>query len=95
MAHAQALRVRRFVERLDRDDRYIVMLYYADGLTHVEIARLLNLPSMRVRERLESLRSGLEAAVACKPATASTGEIAAAAMPSKPYTAGPGIAAVA
>ncbi|MFN3167293.1 MAG: sigma factor-like helix-turn-helix DNA-binding protein [Phycisphaeraceae bacterium] len=59
MAESQANRVRQFVQGLDRDDRYIVLLYYADGLTPMEISRVLDLPSTRVRSRLCELRSRL------------------------------------
>lgn len=59
MAESQATRVRQFVQGLDRDDRYIVMLYYADGLTPMEISRVLDLSSTRVRTRLEELRAEL------------------------------------
>ena len=56
MADSQAKQVRQFVESLERDDRYIVLLYFADGLTPMEISRVLDLPSSRVRQRLEELR---------------------------------------
>ena len=59
MADSQARRVRSYVQGLDRDDRYIVLLYYADGLTPMEISRVLDLPSNRVRTRLEELRTQL------------------------------------
>lgn len=59
MADSQARQVRDYVQALERDDRYIVLLYYADGLTPMEISRVLDLPSTRVRSRLEELRSQL------------------------------------
>ena len=59
MADSKAKQVRNFVQALGRDDRYIVMLYYADGLTPMEISRVLDLPSGRVRTRLAELRSQL------------------------------------
>ena len=59
MADSQARRVRNYVQALDRDDRYIVMLYYADGLTPMEISRVLDLPSSAVRTRLDELRTHL------------------------------------
>jgi len=59
MADSQARQVRDYVQALDRDDRYIVLLYYADGLTPMEISRVLDLPSTRVRDRLEELRTHL------------------------------------
>ena len=66
MADSQARQVRDYVQALDRDDRYIVLLYYADGLTPMEISRVLDLPSSRVRARLEELRTQL-AGLAAKP----------------------------
>ena len=59
MADSHAKQVRNYVQTLERDDRYIVMLYYADGLTPMEISRVLDLPSNRVRTRLEELRTKL------------------------------------
>ena len=59
MADSEARRVRDYVQALERDDRYIVLLYYADGLTPMEISRVLDLPTTRVRTRLEELRSQL------------------------------------
>ena len=59
MADSEARRVHDYVRALERDDRYIVLLYYADGLTPMEISRVLDLPSSRVRTRLEELRSQL------------------------------------
>lgn len=59
MADSKAKQVRNYVQTLDRDDRYIVMLYYADGLTPMEISRVLNLPSSAVRTRLDELRTQL------------------------------------
>lgn len=57
MAESQAHQVRQFVQNLEREDRYIVLLYYADGLSPMEIARVLDLPSTRVRTRLQALRT--------------------------------------
>lgn len=59
MPDAKAKRVHDFVETLGQIDRYIVMLYYADGLTTMEISRVLDLPTSRVTTRLEELRTQL------------------------------------
>lgn len=59
MPDAKAKRVHDFVETLGQIDRYIVMLYYADGLTTMEISRVLDLPASRVNTRLEELRTQL------------------------------------
>lgn len=72
MADSQAKQVRNYVESLDRDDRYIVMLYYADGLTPMEISRVLDLPSTKVRTRLEELRTQLAGLAKSKARAAAT-----------------------
>jgi len=69
MPDSQAKQVRKFVETLERNDRYIVLLYYADGLTPMEISRVLDLPSTRVRQRLDQLRAQL-AGLTRRPAAA-------------------------
>lgn len=70
MADSQRSQVRQFVQTLERDDRYIVLLYYADGLTPMEISRVLDLPSTRVRNRLQALR--LELTGMTQPRSAAT-----------------------
>jgi len=72
MADSQARQVRDYVQALDRDDRYIVLLYYADGLTPMEIGRVLDLPSTRVRARLEELRFQIAGLTQVMPARAQT-----------------------
>lgn len=69
MADSQARQVRDYVQALDRDDRYIVLLYYADGLTPMEISRVLDLPSTRVRARLDELRTQLAGLTRTAPRT--------------------------
>ncbi len=73
MAESQATRVRQYVQALERDDRYIVLLYYADGLTPMEISRVLDLPSTRVRSRLEALRGELADLTGQRPAAPAFG----------------------
>lgn len=82
MADSQARRVRDYVQALDRDDRYIVLLYYADGLTPMEISRVLDLPSSRVRTRLDELRSHLAGLTQSTPRTKTQAQ--AQATPPKP-----------
>ena len=74
MDDAQARQVHDYVQALGREDRYIVMLYYADGLTPMEISRVLDLPSNAVRTRLEQLRSQLNSLTQtkAKPQTQTT-----------------------
>lgn len=73
MADSQAARVRQYVQGLDREDRYIVLLYYADGLTPMEISRVLDLPSTTVRARLLELRVALNGITQPRRAAAAFG----------------------
>lgn len=85
MADSQARRIRNYVQALERNDRYIVMLYYADGLTPMEISRVLDLPSSAVRARLDELRTHLAGLTTSK----------ARATPTTPPPAGPSVTAYA
>ena len=67
MADSQARRIRDYVQTLERDDRYIVMLYYADGLTPMEISRVLDLPTSNVRNRLQEIQAQLASLAQAKP----------------------------
>lgn len=69
MADSLARKVQSYVQALGRDDRYIVMLYYADGLTPMVISRILDLPSSTVRTRLEELRAQLASLTQSAPRT--------------------------
>ncbi|MEM1354515.1 MAG: sigma factor-like helix-turn-helix DNA-binding protein [Planctomycetota bacterium] len=64
MASLDATRLRAFVQNLDQTDRYIVLLHYADGLTEMEIAAVLNLTAIRVHGRLEELREVMHGFIA-------------------------------
>ncbi len=59
MASKDAQRIRNYVRSLDRNDRYILMLYYADGLTTLEIGTLLGLSASNVHGRLDYFRGEL------------------------------------
>lgn len=62
--HAQDLTyVKQVLRNLERDDRYIVLLYYADNLTPDEIALVLDLPPTKVRSTLDRLRGRLLRAI--------------------------------
>lgn len=74
MSDSQARQVSQFVQSLERNDRYIVLMYYADGLTPMEISRVLDLPSTRVRDRLQELRSQL-AGLTPRPAASPTAAV--------------------
>tara|TARA_B100000614_G_C14098819_1_gene306279 strand:+ start:22 stop:267 length:246 start_codon:yes stop_codon:yes gene_type:complete len=51
-----AAQMSRFFKGLDRTERYVLLLFYADGLTTTEIGLVLDLPETKVRTMLESLR---------------------------------------
>jgi len=55
--------VKRLLATLDRTDRYIVLMHYADGLTAKEVALVLDLPVRVVESALARLRNKLLAAV--------------------------------
>ncbi len=52
----EADRVRTLVRRLNRTDRTVVMLFYADGLTPTEIAAVLDVAPQRVAQTLTMFR---------------------------------------
>ena len=49
------------MERLPRDQRLVVTLYYYDGLTVAEMAQVLSLPQGTVKSRLSRGRERLRA----------------------------------
>lgn len=51
-----ALRLKSFVSALERTDRLILMLFYAEQLTITEIASILELSQSKVAVRLEQLQ---------------------------------------
>lgn len=59
MPSKDAQRIRDYVQSLQRDDRYILLLYYADGLTPLEIGALLGLSAAKVDTRLGYFRGQL------------------------------------
>lgn len=67
MASKDAQRIRNYVQALGRDDRYILMLYYADGLTPLEIGVLLGRSASSVDSRLGYFRHELGGLLHLKP----------------------------
>ena len=59
MASLDATRLRSFVQNLNQTDRYVVLLHYADGLSELEIAAVLQLSTVRVHTRLGELRDAM------------------------------------
>ena len=49
-------RMRAFMNTLDRTERLILLLFYADQLSHTEISLVLDLPESRVSTMLGSLK---------------------------------------
>jgi len=56
MSGKEAGRVRQWLNALERTDRYVVLLYYADDLTPTEISLVLDIPKSRVTRTLEWAR---------------------------------------
>ena len=57
MYSQDAEQMSRFFEGLTRTERYVLLLFYADGLTPKEVGLVLEMPEAKVRSMLESLRS--------------------------------------
>lgn len=51
---------RRLLPTLDQNERLLLMLFYAEGLTAEEISAVLRIPAPEVRRSLESLQSRTE-----------------------------------
>ena len=51
-----AAQMSRFFNGLNRTERYVLLLFYADGLTTTEIGLVLDLAEPKVCTMLESLR---------------------------------------
>ncbi len=56
MSGTEAMRVRECLGGLERIDRYVVLMYFADELTPAEIGLVLDIPSSRVTRTLENFR---------------------------------------
>ncbi len=57
MSGKEAGRVKQWLNALNRTDRYVVLLYYADDLTPTEISLVLDIPKSRVTQTLEWARN--------------------------------------
>ena len=60
MSSKEAARLKAWVERLDRQDRLVVLLHWADDLTPEEIEQVLDLPKMSMADRLAGLHRQAE-----------------------------------
>jgi DNA-directed RNA polymerase specialized sigma24 family protein len=90
MPSPDAARVRCFVQNLNQTDRYLVLLHFADELSEMEIAAVLQLEPHTVRRRLGELRQQL-AGITARPAASPRGEAISTTRPD----AGPRAAAFA
>lgn len=68
MPSTDAAALRSFLRDLPQVDRYILLLFYADGLSTAEIALVLELPQSRVESRLTALKAQAAAASTATPA---------------------------
>lgn len=59
----EAGRMRAFMGTLDRTERLILLLFYADQLSQTEISLVLDLPESRVSSMLGSLKEQAVAAL--------------------------------
>ena len=56
MLQSEAPAATGLIETLNRTERYVLMLYYAEELTITEISLVLDLPEHRVAETLDVLK---------------------------------------
>lgn len=59
-----------FVRGLDRNDQLLMLLRYAEGMSHAEIARTLDLTPEQVTARHDAVYARLREAAASEPARA-------------------------
>ncbi len=62
--------MRAFMSTLNRTERLILLLFYADQLSQAEISLVLDLPESRVNSMLDSLKEQAVAVMQSKPAHA-------------------------
>ena len=63
MRGTEAGRMRAFMNTLNRTERLILLLFYADQLSQMEIGLVLNLPETRVSSMLGTLQQQAAAAI--------------------------------
>lgn len=61
MSGEQVSHLKALIRVLGRTERYVLLLFYADELTPIEIGLVLDLPESRVWSILDSLRDQLGA----------------------------------
>lgn len=55
--------ISRFVRTLDQTDRYLLMMFYAEGLDTSEISLVLDQPEFRITNRLHEIKERTKAAL--------------------------------
>lgn len=55
--------VSRFVRTMDNEDRCLLMLFYAEGLSTSEISLVLDQPEFRIESRLDAIRKRTKTAL--------------------------------
>ncbi len=63
MSSKEAVRMQAFMSTLNRTERLILLLFYADQLSQTEIGLVLDMPENRVSTMLGSLRRQASAAL--------------------------------
>lgn len=64
MTGTDAERVKQCLGQLDQNERYAVLMYFADELTPAEIGLVLDLPSREINRTLERFRGMMNEALA-------------------------------
>ena len=64
MTGTDAERVKRCLGQLDRNERYAVLMFFADDLTPAEIGLVLDLPLRQINQTLERFRDMMNDALA-------------------------------
>jgi len=71
-------RMRAFMDTLNRTERLILLLFYADQLSETEIGLVLDMPESRVNTMLGSLRRQATAAIKHEPSFGARPSVGAA-----------------
>lgn len=64
MAGKEAARLTAFVRNLERTDRLILMLHYAERLNAAEVGQVLDMPVDEVHTRIDALRDRASTVIA-------------------------------
>jgi len=78
MRGTEAKQMRAFMSTLDRTERLILLLFYADQLSQTEIGLVLDLPESRVSSMLGTLQQQAASAIANEGPFAATAKVSQA-----------------